>query len=241
MAAVTSLGNAWNTTTGSHTITATPAVGDMIIIVCGNSGIVTTPTVSDNNTDTLGVYTNITGAASVKNTSADSAFIFMRNSRVGSATSTVFTITGASSTGGGGVVLKVTSTTRTGLPLIRQSTFQSNVASGTPAPAFTFTPAPANPIITYVFNGSNTAGTTVRSSPAYTSRADLGYNVPATGLDVATIDSGETSATITWGGTSPSAFSSGAIEVDISTLTALEPYFPVQQPSNHYRHDWHMV
>ena len=80
MAAVTALGVTFDTTTGSHTVTATPAINDLIVIVCANTGITAAPTVSDNNADGLGAYTNIVGA--LKNTSTDKAFIFIRNALV---------------------------------------------------------------------------------------------------------------------------------------------------------------
>ncbi len=50
----------------------------------------------------------------------------------------------------------------------------------------------------------------------YTEDFDNGYTVPATGLEVSHLNSGETSATITYGGTTASAFASFAIELDAS-------------------------
>ncbi len=44
----------------------------------------------------------------------------------------------------------------------------------------------------------------------------MGYSVPAAGLDAGHLNSGETASTITWGGTSLTAFASIAIEIDAS-------------------------
>ena len=89
MAAVTLLGTAtWNTTSGTKTVTATPAVGDLIVIVTANSGSTGTgfaPT--DNNSS--GTYTLVN--TSVKATSADTMQMWVRNALITSATSTVFT------------------------------------------------------------------------------------------------------------------------------------------------------
>ena len=85
----------------------------------------------------------------------------------------------------------------------------------TPAPVLAATPLSANPIITAVANGTNSA-TTVVQRTGYTEDFDNGYNVPATGLEVSHLNSGESSATITYGGTTATAFASFAIELDAS-------------------------
>ena len=95
MAVVTLLGTVtFNTTTGTHTVVATPALTDLTVIVGGNTGIVTDPTVTDNNSDGLGAYTKITSAR--KGTNVDIMHAYVRNARIGSATSTTFSYTGAS-------------------------------------------------------------------------------------------------------------------------------------------------
>ncbi len=71
-------------------------------------------------------------------------------------------------------------------------------------------------MITAIANGTSPAGTTIRSSPAYTRDVDAGYTVPTTGLDAGHLNSGETASTITWGGNSATAFASIAIEIDAS-------------------------
>jgi hypothetical protein len=210
VAAVTLLGTAtFSTASGTKTVTATPAVGDLIIIVTANSGSTTTTAApTDNNSS--GTYTVVN--TSVKATSADTMQVWVRNALIASASSTVFTQAPGTTTGGGLVVLKIPNASVAGSSAIIRSAIQSNQAtSTTPAPVLGATPSSDSAIVTAVFNASNTASVTVRSG--YTSRADLGYNTPTSGLIVATRDSGETSATITWGGTSGSAFGSIAVEV----------------------------
>jgi hypothetical protein len=152
----------------------------------------------------------------------------VRNNYITAASSTTFTATQASSSGGGLAVFRIASCNIIGLGAIRgMGGVSSGTLGTTPAPVllarvgttFTGTLAAltANGMITAVANGSNLANVTIRSAPAYTRDADLGYNTPATGLDVGHINSGETASTITWGGTSATAFASIAIEVDAST------------------------
>lgn len=210
-ATVTLLGTAtFSTTSGTKTVTATPAVDDLIVIVTANTGSTTTTAApTDNNSS--GTYTVVNTA--VKATSADTMQIWVRDALIASATSTVFTQAPGTTSGGGLVVLKITGMTRTGASAFVRSAIQSNqAAGGTPAPVLAATPSSLNPIITAVFNATNTANVTARTN--YTRTTDLGYNNPATGLNTADIDSGETSATITWGSTSASAFCSIAVEID---------------------------
>lgn len=209
MAAVTLLGTAtFNTTSGTKTVTATPAVGDLIVIVTAHSGNTSTAAPTDNNSS--GTYTLVNTA--VKATSADTMKVWVRNSLITSATSTVFTHAPGTSTGGGLAVLKITGMSLSGSSAIVRSGIQSNAASGTPAPALGATPGALNPIITAVFNATSPANVTARTG--YTRIVNLGYSTPTTGLAVAHDDAGETSGTITWGGTSASAFASVAVEIN---------------------------
>lgn len=221
--AVTLLGTAnWATTNNTNfTVTATPAVNDLIVIVGGFTGNVATPTFSDDNS--AGAYTVITSA--MKATSADEFYIAIRNALIASAVSTIFTITRSGGTTGGGLsVLKVTGMTLTGSSAARGNGKQENqAAGGTPAPVLSLTPLTGNAVISAVFNATNPAGTTIPAS--FTDRNNSGYNTPATGERTASRDSGQTNATITWGGTSASAFASLAIELDSSVpTTGLPPY-----------------
>jgi hypothetical protein len=212
-ATVSILGTAtFNTTSGTKTVTATPAVGDLIVIVTANSGSTTTTAApTDNNSGGAGTYTLVNTA--VKATSADTMQIWVRTALITSATSTVFTQAPGTTTGGGLVVLDIQGMDKTGATAIVRSAIQSNqAAGGTPAPVLGAVPSSTNPIIGAVFNATNPAGMTQRAS--YSEIVDTGYNTPATGLEVMSRNSGETSATITWGSTSASAFASIAVELN---------------------------
>lgn len=216
MAAITLLGTAtWTATSGTKTVTATPAVGDLIVIVTAHTGNTSSSTPTDDNSS--GTYTRITSA--VKASSADTLGIHIRTALIGAASSTVFTHAPGTSSGGGLAVFKVTGMTRTGAAAARQSAVQSNQgAGGTPTPVLGSAALTANALIAALFNATNPAGMTPRASPAWTERNDSGYNTPASGLETMTIDSGETGTSIAWGGTSASAFCDLVLELDTSQI-----------------------
>lgn len=216
MAAVTLLGTqTFNTSSGSKGVTATPAVNDLIVIVTAHTG--NTSSVAPTDTQS-GTYSKVVGA--LKNSSADNLEVWVRNSLISSATSTTFTHNPGSTTGGGLAVLKVTGMTRVGVAAFRQVARQENQAgSTTPTPVFPSAVLTGNPVIGAVLNATNPAGLSPRSSPAYSERVDAGYGTPATGLEVMTIDSGETGSSIAWGGNSASAFASVVVELDTQSHT----------------------
>lgn len=218
MAAVTLLASVFTTTAGNKSIAGTPAVGDLILLVTAHTGYTGTTAPTDNNADGLGAYTNVTNC--LKATSADKMDLWVRNALVGSATSTTFSHNVAVGTGGGILVLKATGMIRSGSAAIRGSGNQANQATTTtPAPVLSATPLTGNPTISAVFNATNPAGTTIPAS--FTDRANLGYATPTTGIRGVSRDSGQTTATITWGGTSASAFCSLAAELDTSDYQSL--------------------
>jgi hypothetical protein len=217
MATVTLLGTAtFTTTSGTKTVTATPAVNDLIVIITAHTGNTSSASPTDNNSGGAGTYSLIDSA--VKVTSADTMRVFIRDAFIQSATSTIFTHAPGASSGGGLAVFKVTGMSRTGTIADKQSAKQDNQASGTPAPVFATNVLTANAVIGAVFNGANPATMTPRGTPSYTEAFDTGYNTPTTGLEAMYINSGETATTITWGSSSASAFCSIAIELDTSAL-----------------------
>ena len=187
MATVTLLASVWNTTAGAKTVTATPAVGDLIVIIAAHSGV-SGNEAGDN--QGAGTYTEV--EARVKNSSADDIRVYIRDELIASATSTIFGSTPGTTTGGGVMVLKVTGMSRVGAAAVRQAGGQANVASST-APIVTLGSAmlTSNPVIGAVFNGANPAGLT---PPALmTELADVGYGTPPNGLEVCAANSGVTS------------------------------------------------
>lgn len=223
MATVSTLGTpTFDTNAGNKTVTATPAVGDLIVVVAASTGLAGGTTAVTDNQATGGTYVQV----DVDRTGFSTTGVltcWVRNDTIRSATSTVFTAAQAASSGGGLVVLKVTGMSIAGLSAVRRigvasynTGGQSSGGSGTvPAPVLAATPLSANPIITGVANGTNST-TTVAQRVGYSEAFDNGYTVPATGLEVSFLSSGETSATITYNSTTASTFASFAIELDAS-------------------------
>lgn len=212
MAAVTLLGSAtFDTASGTKTVTATPAVNDLIVIVTAHSGNTSAATPTD---DQSGTYVEITSA--VKATSADTMRVFIRTALISSAVSTVFTHAPGTTTGGGLAVLKVTGMSRTGASAARQSAKEENVGTaGTPAPVFSSAPLTGNPVIGAAFTRDNPTALTPRTS--FTELVDTGYDNPASGLHVQSRDSGETATTQTWGSSTASGgWCSIVVELDTS-------------------------
>jgi hypothetical protein len=180
-----------------------------VIITAATGSTVQQPPTDDNSS---GTYTQLQNA--LKATSADILGIWVRNALIASAVSTIFTLAPGTTTGGGLAVLKVTGMFRTGSAASRSTGSQANQASGTPAPVLGGNALTTNPVIAAVFNATNPAAMTPRSSPAYTELVDTGWATPTTGIEIMAINSGETAQTITWGSSSASAFCSVVTELD---------------------------
>jgi hypothetical protein len=210
--AVTLLGTAtFTTATGTKTVVATPAVGDLIVIVTGHSGNTSAATPTDDNSS--GAYTRITSA--LAQAGVDTLGIHIRTALIGAAVSTTFTHAPGTSTGGGLAVFKVTGMQKTGASAARASAKQDNqAAGGTPTPVLAQAALTTNALIAAVLNATSPATLTPRASPAWTERTDVGYSTPTTGLEAMSINSGETGTSIAWGGTSASAFGSLVVELD---------------------------
>jgi hypothetical protein len=213
---ITVAGTTFNTTSGTHTVVATPAVNDLIVIIRAATGNATSHAPTDNNSDGNGAYTLAVNA--LKNTSADLVEIWVRNSLVGSGTSTTFTDAPGTTTGGGLTVYRVSGMSKTGSAAILQSASQANqAAAGTPAPAFTNPVTNPNPVITAVLNTTNTTTAANTVAPVGFAMPQINaYATPATSLISAFVEGGITSSTITWGAQSPSVWGSVAIELDSS-------------------------
>jgi hypothetical protein len=230
MATVTHLGTATvDTTAGNRTVTATPAVNDLIVIVCANTGRTSAqpPVVTDNNSSGTYARINVSGT---KNTSADSLWIFVRNTKIGSASSTIFTATTASDSGGAIDVFNISGMTLVSTAAVRAVGKQDNQASATPAPVFPQAALTGNPCIGAIFNATSPA--TMTAPATWTEATDLGYSVPTTGFESVFVSSGFTSATVTWGSSSASAFCSLIIELDATSGVVPLPRKPVSQSVN---------
>jgi hypothetical protein len=160
--AVTLLGTAtFTTASGTKTVVATPAVGDLIVIVTGHSGNTSAATPTDDNSS--GAYTRITSA--LAQAGVDTLGIHIRTALIGAAVSTTFTHAPGTSTGGGLAVFKVTGMQKTGASAARASAKQDNQASGgTPTPVLAQAALTTNALI---------AAVTQRHQPGDTDAAGL--------------------------------------------------------------------
>ena len=227
MATVAELGTSvFNTTAGNKTITATPTLADLIVIFAPCTLAGGTTSVTDNNSDGRGTYTQIDVDRTGFSTSGVLT-IWIRNALIGSATSTVFTANQASSTGGGLTIYRITGMSIVGLGAVRGAGGQSaGTAATTPAPVLlrrtgtTFSGTQAaltgNVVIGSVCNGASPAAMTPPASFTELPTPDLGYTVPTTGAETCFSNSGITASTITWGSASGTAFASMAVELDAS-------------------------
>lgn len=207
---VTLFGSSFATTNSSaFTATATPAVGDLLVVIGGFTGNVATPTVTDNNSS--GTYTLVNSA--LKATSADKLYMWVRNARIASAASTVVTITPSGATTGGGLaVYRIAGGDRVGSAAVRQSAVQANQTSGTPAPAMAAAANRKNVILGGVMNAKNPAGTTAPTG--FARDTNLGYATPTAGLTTVSKVSDFGLSTLTWGGTG-GVFASIVAEFDV--------------------------
>jgi hypothetical protein len=224
MAATTLAGSAWTTTAGDKTVTATPAVGDLIVIIAGTSGLAGGTISCSDNQAVAGTYAQV--AADFDGFSTTGVLTaWVRNKLIAAASSTVFTAVQTGSSGGGLVVLRISGISIVGLGAIRGAGGQSTGTAGTtPAPVllgrvgtvFSGTQAAltTNVVITAVGNGATAASLTVPAG--FAEDFDNGYSTPSTGLGVGHDDAGVTASTITWGATSATQFASIALEVDAS-------------------------
>lgn len=215
MAAITRLGQTINTTSGTHVIAVTPTAGGLIVIVTTSTGNTSGAAPTD---DQGGTYTLV--ATIVKAASADTMMVWVCNRLTPAAVLTSYSHAPGASTGGSVAAWEVTGMTRYGSSAIRQSAKQDNQAAATPTPVFSVAALTANPVMGVVFNETNPATMTPRSSPAYTERGDGGYATPTTGVEGMSINSGETATSIAWGSASASAFCAVVVEFDISALAS---------------------
>jgi hypothetical protein len=217
MAAIALLGAAtWTTASGTKSVTATPAVGDLIFLVTAHSGNSSGAAPTDNQPG--GTYTEI-GTGALKALNADILRVWVRDALVSAASSTVFTHAPGGSTGGGLVALRVTGMDRVGAAAVRQFSPVANQNAGTPTPTFAQAPLTENAQFGVVFNGGNPATMTPRAG--WTELLDLGYATPNSGIQVMRVDSGQTATAVAWGSSSATAYCAFVVELD----TSVQPVF----------------
>lgn len=211
MATVTPRAIVWNTTAGNKTTGSfTPAAGELLVAIVGIATLDTAPTLSDSQGGASWVLVDTFRSQAT----TGGLRMYVRSAAVTNTSMTV-SYTSSGDAGGGIAVLSVTDPAVFGAGAARSAGGQADQASATPAPVLNQTPRSTNAIITAVMNNTNgTANGSVRTSPTYSEHYDQGFNTPPTGIAVHSVNSGETSATITWGGSTPSTFASIAIEIN---------------------------
>ena len=219
-AAVSLLGNTINTTAGAKTVTATPAVGDLILIAVQVSDDTTWSAPTDNQS---GTYTQI-GSTVQTGGSVNNLALYVRNALIPAATSTIFTLANpGTDTGGGLAVIKVTGMVKHGSSAVRQSKGASAGSVGA-APAtgnWTSSKITTNPVIGVVVNDSNPAALT--PTGGYSELLDTGYSTRTIGIEIQSIDSGDTTNTMTWGRTSATQWGCIGVELDATNIVAGTP------------------
>jgi len=224
VAAVVASNATWNTTPGNKSVAPTLVVGELIVVVQAHSAVTSGLGITDNQS---GTYVQL-GSYALNRSSADSLSIWVRTALVSSAVAHSISTTGATaSTGGGLCAIRISGMTKAGSSAVKTSVGgtaqfakQENQATGTPAPVFPQTPSAEDLCIGAVLTQSNVTTNTVPPA-SWAELQDLGYNTPTTGIEIASRDSGQNAATVTWGGATPTGFASVVVELD--TTGAVPP------------------
>lgn len=214
MATVSELGETWNTTAGAKTVTATPAVDDLIVVVHGMSDRVggDTSVITD---DQGGVYTQIgANPLSSGGGTAGALWISIRNSLVTAAVSTIYTCTNVGDTGGGLTVLKVTGMGKVGATAALQSIGESSQTENPPSIAFGAATKTEHPIILAVLGEDNPAALTAPTG--FSETTDTGWATPTTGIEVCFVNSGQTASSYAWTGGALTDHNEVGVELDAS-------------------------
>lgn len=191
----------------------TPALNDLLVAFVSASG---TAAAAPTLTGSTGLtFTLVLSVA--RNASADRIYVFVANALATAVAQTVtFDCSEDAATGAVIQVASVAGVTRTGSGAVRQSASTANAAAaGTPAATFPAAALTANPTLGCVSNGASPA--TLTPPTNWTEANDTGYSTPTTGAEYVFRDSGFTGTTVTWGGTSATAFGVALIELDTST------------------------
>lgn len=210
MPTITARAIVWTTTAENKTTAAfTPAANDLLVAIVGRTGTDNAPTMSDSQS---GAWTLVDSYRWHNNSVVGGLRIYVRDTAV-SASSMTVTMSGTGDTGGGLAVLSVAGTNGYGSAAVETTGgLAQQVAGTTPAPVLGAVPSSSSAIVSAVMDSTNGSANAVPRT-GYTEYYDQGYNNPATGIEVNGLDSGETSATITYGGTTPSQYACIAIAI----------------------------
>lgn len=217
MATVTHLGSIDNTTAGNKTVTVTPAVDDLIVVIGVASGVTgiggdQIESITDDNSS--GTYTRV--ARALGGGTGGEISVWIRNSLISSAVSTIFTATITGDTGGGLGVYKATEMSRVGANAAKQTAGENNQTENPPTIVLGSAVLTANACIAGVLGEDNPAALTPPTG--WTEGRDSGWATPTTGVWHGFINSGETGSTISWTGGALIDHCEVFVELDISVL-----------------------
>ena len=178
MPAYVAFAGAFNTTAGSHNATVTtPAIGDTIIVLGGyTGGTAASGSYTDNQAG--GTYTKL--ASSVKNASADTWELFVRDNLITTTTSHIVTQADppGADTGGGFGALRCSGFLVGGAATLVQFKVLSNqTVSGVPTVTFDAACSSTSFIVATVFHSVNST-TTFTAPSGMTERTESGYSSP---------------------------------------------------------------
>lgn len=218
MATWTKAGETWNTTAGTKTVVATPALNDLIAVVAGASDMVAgdTITVSDNNSGGAGTYVRV-GTASGGGT-VGRVDIWVRTALIASATSTTFTATITGDTGGGLTVMRLSGMTWTGYSAVRQVATESTQTENPPSIAFAGATLTGNAILLGLFGEDNPI--TLTPPTSFVEDTDTGYATPTSGVHVCHLNSGGTSSSYAYSGGAVTDHCEVGVEFDTTSFAA---------------------
>lgn len=233
MAAVVRRDTTAPSTTGGTTFVSasfTPVAGELLAVVFCHSGSSTALTPTMTGSANGMTFTRVEVGATTVSAGMITGLFLSDQLVPGSPVAMTVTIThGFTSTGNHLVVLGVSGMTQLGTAAKRQSanTGTTHVAGATPAVTMGAAALTTNPVIAW---GANLTGTTTTLTPpaSFTERYDNFYSTPTQGFEVASRDSGHTSATVTAGSTMTGGIYSAA-ELDASVASAEWPII-VQPP-----------
>ena len=222
MAVVSELGELWDTSNNTaHTVTATPAVDDLIVVIHGMSGWASgdTSVITDNQS---GTYTQIgANPLSTAGGTGGALWISIRTALIPSAVSTIFTETPAGSTGSGLTVLKVTGMTRTGADAALQNIGESTQTENPPVIAFPVATLAGNPIILGVFGEDNPPALTPPTG--FTETTDAGWATPTSGIEIVFNGDGNTLSSYSWSAGALTDHNEVGVELDTSAAPTGHP------------------
>lgn len=204
-----------------------PGVGDLAIVFVGTTGLASVASaIADDNAG--GSSWTLIGSA-LRTTSLDVQAAFVRTTPFSSTAGTTVTATIGAPTGAFIAVVLINGMSRYGSSAIRQFAREQNQTAGGPAPTYGVPALTTNLQLTCINTNANPPNC---PGPAgFTSRVNGGYITPTAGFQLYTIDSGDTSTTVSWSGSAGNAYSDMAIEIDASAdpvaAAATTPFPPL--------------